>query len=120
MPSLTNLNQYSQAANHSSQRLSQPLDTLEEGRELERRPSKSSESTLTQTPPGRLHKVKSAIQTRVPFWSSLSNKEKGKSPEPSGPSAQGHIDDGMDYTSDMVDVMDTLGRTAQMALVDVS
>jgi hypothetical protein len=120
MPSLTNLNQYSQTANLSSQRLSQPLDTLEEGQELERRPSKSSESTLTQIPPGRLHKVKSAIQTRVPFWNSSSSKEKEKSPEPFAPSAQGHTDDGMDYTSDMVDVMDTLGRTARVALVDVS
>ena len=112
MPSSTNLNQNSQTANRSSQRLSQTLDTLEEGRELERRPSKSSASTLTQTPPGGLQKVKSAIQMRVPFWNSPSREEKEKSPQPFGPSAQGHPNDGMDYTSDMVDVMDTLGRTA--------
>jgi hypothetical protein len=120
MPSLTNLNQYSQTANLSSHRLSQPLDTLQEDRELERRPSKSSESTLTQTPPGRLHKVKSAIQTRVPFWNIPSSKDKEKPQELVGPSAQNPVDEGMDYTSDMVDVMDTLGRTAWTALVNVS
>ena len=49
---------------------------------------------------------------RVPFWNSPSSEEKEKSPQPFGPSAQGHPNDGMDYTSDMVDVMDTLGRTA--------
>ena len=111
MPSSVSLNQYAQATNPSSQRLSQPLDTLEEGRELGRTPSKASESTLTQPEPSRLRKVKSAIQTRVSFWNSPSAKEKEKSPEPFNPSAQGHVDEGMNYTSDMVDVLDTLGKT---------
>jgi hypothetical protein len=111
MPSSVSLNQYAQATNPSSQRLSQPLDTLEEGRELGRTPSKDSESTLTQPEPSRLRKVKSAIQTRVPFWNSPSTKEKENSPEPLNTSAQGPVDEGMNYTSDMVDVLDTLGRT---------
>lgn len=110
MPSSVSLNQYAQATNPSSQRLSQPLDTLEEGRELGRTPSKASESTLTQPEPSRLRKVKSAIQTRVPFWNSPSAKEQEKSPQPFNPPAQGPLDEGMNYTSDMVDVLDTLGR----------
>ena len=110
MPSPVSLNQYAQATNPSSQRLSQPLDTLEEGRELGRTPSKASESTLTQPEPSRLRKVKSAIQTRVPFWNSPSVKDKEKSLEASNPPAQGPADEGMNYTSDMVDVLDTLGR----------
>ncbi|KAJ4340982.1 hypothetical protein N0V87_002020 [Didymella glomerata] len=108
MPSSVSLNQYAQATNPSSQRLSQPLDTLEEGRELGRTPSKASESTLTQPEPSRLRKVKSAIQTRVPFWNSPSVKDKEKSLEASNPPAQGPADEGMNYTSDMVDVLDTL------------
>ncbi|KAF3047511.1 hypothetical protein E8E12_009625 [Didymella heteroderae] len=108
MPSSVSLNQYAQATNPSSQRLSQPLDTLEEGRELGRTSSKSSESTLTQPEPSKLRKVKSAIQTRVPFWNSPNTKEKEKSFEPFNPSAQGPVDEGMNYTSDMVDVLDTL------------
>lgn len=111
MPSSVSLNQYAQATNPSSQRLSQHLDTLEEGRELGRPESNSSESTLTEPEPSRLRKVKSAIQTRVPFWNSPSAKEKEKSPEPFDPSAQAPTDEGMNYTSDMVDVLDTLGRT---------
>lgn len=110
MPSSVSLNQYAQGTNPSAQRLSQPLDTLEEGRELGRTPSKASESTLTQPEPSRLRKVKSAIQTKVPFWNSPSTKEKEKSPEPFNPPAQGPVDEGMNYTSDMVDVLDTLGR----------
>ncbi|KAH6637590.1 hypothetical protein C7974DRAFT_307785 [Boeremia exigua] len=108
MPSSIALNQYAQAPNLSSQRLSQPLDTLEEGQELGRTASKSTDSTLTQPEPSRLRKVKSAIQTKVPFWSSPSSKEKEKSPVPFDPSAHGPADVGMDYTSDMVDVLDTL------------
>lgn len=105
------LNQYAQATNPSSQRLSQPLDTLEEGHELGRTPSKASELSLTRPEPSRLRKVKSAIQTRVPFWHSSSTKEKEKSSEPCNPLAQDPVDEGMNYTSDMVDVLDTLGRT---------
>lgn len=111
MPSSVALNQYAQATNPSSQRLSQPLDTLEEGRELGRSLSKSTDSTLTQTEPSRLKKVKSAIQTRVPFWNSSNRNENERSPEPSNPSNQGPAGDGMDYTSDMVDVLDTIGKT---------
>ncbi|UPX19344.1 uncharacterized protein EKO05_0009611 [Ascochyta rabiei] len=108
MPSSVTLNQYAQATNPSSQRLSQPLDTLEEGRELGRTPSKSTDSTPTHPEPSRLRKVRSAIQTRVPFWNSPSSKEKGKSPEPFDLSGHGPADAGMDYTSDMVDVLDTI------------
>ncbi|KAF9701234.1 hypothetical protein EKO04_000697 [Ascochyta lentis] len=108
MPSSVSLNQYAQATNPSSQRLSQPLDTLEEGRELGRTPSKSTDSTLTQPEPSRLRKVRSAIQTKVSFWNSPSSKEKGKSPEPFDLSGHGPEDAGMDYTSGMVDVLDTV------------
>ena len=120
MPSSITLNQYAQATNPSLQRLSQPLDTLEEGRELERTPSKSTDSTLTQPEPSRLRKVKSAIQTRVPFWNSPSSKEKEKSPEPFDPSAHGLAYTSMDYTSDMVDVLDTIGKTAFTAFTGMS
>lgn len=116
MPSSLTLNQYAQATNVSSQRLSQPLDTLQEGQELGTTPSHSSESTLTQPEPSRLRKVKSAIQTKVPFWNSPSSKEKEKSPEPFNLHGQGSADVGMDYTSDMVDVLDTLGKGADAAL----
>ncbi|KAJ4324921.1 hypothetical protein N0V94_000975 [Neodidymelliopsis sp. IMI 364377] len=108
MPSSVSLNQYAQAANPSSQRLSQPLDTLEEGRELGRTPSKSTDSTLTQPEPSRLRKVKSAIQTKVPFWGSPSRRENEKSPEPYSSSDAPQTDAPMDYTSDMVDVLDTI------------
>jgi hypothetical protein len=83
---------------------------LEEGRELRRTPSGSTESTLSQPEPSRLRKVKSAIQTKVPFWGSPGSKEKEKSPEPFDPAAQGPADGGMDYTSGMVDVLDTIGK----------
>ena len=112
MPSSVALNQYAQATNPSSQRLSQHLDTLEEGQVLGRTPSKSTDSTLSQPEPSRLRRVRSAIQTKVPFWNSPSSREKEKSPEPFDPSAQGPADVGMDYTSEMVDVLDTLGKTA--------
>lgn len=69
-------------------------------------PSHSSESTLTEPEPqSRLRKVKSAVQTRIPFWG---KKEPEKSVETNGTSA--HPDNvSMDYTSDMVDVLDTIG-----------
>lgn len=60
-----------------------------------------------------MRKVKSAIQTKVPFWGSPSSKEKEKekSPEPFDPAAQSPADGGVDYTSGMVDVLDTIGKT---------
>lgn len=119
MPSSISLNQYAQATNPSSQRLSQPLDTLEEGQELGRAASKSTDSTLTQPEPSRLRKVRSAIQTRVPFWNSPS-KENEKSPAPLDPSNHGPADVGMDYTSDMVDVLDTIGEIIATISVTIS
>jgi hypothetical protein len=120
MPSSVALNTYAQATNASSQRLNQPLDTLEEGRELGRTPSKSTDSTLSQAEPSRLRKVKSAIQTRMPFWNSPSNKENEMSPEPDSPSAPVPADASMDYTSGMVDVLDTIGRVTSVVLIVAS
>lgn len=110
MPSSHTLRQVAQQPNPSAQRLNAPLPALDENCELGQVHSKSTDSTVSQPEPeaGRLRKVKSAIQTRLPFWGS---KEKDKG-NPTTQEAQLFQDDAsMNYTSDMVDVLDTLGKS---------
>jgi hypothetical protein len=98
-----------QQPNTSKQRLNAPLPALDEDCALGQVSSNSSESTLTEPEPdhSRLRKVKSAVQTRLPFWSNK-EKEKQKTPATNASAVQpGNLS--MDYTSDMVDVLDTIG-----------
>ena len=54
---------------------------------------------------------------KVPFWNSSNRNENEKSPKPLNPSNQGPADIGMDYTSGMVDVLDTIGMMVHSSLV---
>jgi hypothetical protein len=65
---------------------------------------RSSDLTALRGSPSRLTKVKSAVQTRVPFWG---NKKQQQLPDSHVPPVKPGYS--MDYTSDMVDVLDTLG-----------
>lgn len=108
MPSSNALRQGAQQPNASTIRSSTPLPALDEEQELGRfSSSNGSQSTLTNPEPdrSRLRKVKSAIQTRIPFWS---NKEEDKSPTTSAHAAAVQDDVSSNYTSGMVDVLDTI------------
>jgi hypothetical protein len=114
MPSSVALNQPAATPNASTLRLSQPLQALEEGAETNFVPSNSSESTLGQPEqPSRLRKAKSAIQNRIPFWGSPAPKPSEKALEPQGTAVQ-QPDQHMDYSSNMVDVLDTIGKKAKL------
>jgi hypothetical protein len=104
MPSSNSLGQAAHQPNPSTQRLSTPLPALDENHALERVPSHSSDLTALRGSPSRLTKVKSAVQTRVPFWG---NKKQQQLPDSHVPPVKPGYS--MDYTSDMVDVLDTLG-----------
>ncbi|KAF1946558.1 hypothetical protein EJ02DRAFT_430504 [Clathrospora elynae] len=106
MPSSTTLRQVAQQPNPASQRLSAHLPAVDEEHELGRTPSNASDSTLNNQPPGpsRLRKAKSAVQTRIPFWG---HKEQEKAPATNAP-ATTQDDMSANYTSGMVDVLDTL------------
>jgi hypothetical protein len=107
MPSSNALRQVAQQPNPSEQRLNTPLPALDEEHALGQIPSNSSKPSSTKEAPlSRLRKVKSAVQTRIPFWG---NKDAPPTPDANGTPGQQHGDDSMDYTSDMVDVLDTLG-----------
>ncbi|RMZ70623.1 integral membrane [Pyrenophora seminiperda CCB06] len=106
MPTSPALRQVAQQANASTQGLN-TLPVLDENHEMGPvNSSNGSTSTLTNTPDqSRLRKVKSAMQVRNPFWGSKKDQEKssptGSAPAPAdGPSAN--------YSSGMVDVLDTL------------
>ncbi|KAH7393848.1 hypothetical protein DE146DRAFT_660168 [Phaeosphaeria sp. MPI-PUGE-AT-0046c] len=103
MPSSNALRQVAQQPNPSSQRLSAPMPALDEDCVLGQIPSNSSKPVSTQEPPSRLRKVKSAVQTRIPFWG---NKESQATDADATTPQRG--EESMDYTSDMVDVLDTL------------
>lgn len=105
MPSSNALRQVAQQPNPSSQRLSTPLPALDEDCALGEVPSNSSKPVSAQEPPSRLRKVKSAIQTRIPFW----GDKESQTPDANATGAQQNGEESMDYTSDMVDVLDTLG-----------
>jgi hypothetical protein len=108
MPSSNVLRQVAQQPNPSAQRLNTPLPALDEEHALGQVSSNSSKHPSITEQPSRLRKVKSAVQTRIPFWG---NKEAPPAPGASGTPGQQqqHGDESMDYTSDMVDVLDTLG-----------
>ncbi|KAL1799958.1 hypothetical protein ACET3X_000300 [Alternaria dauci] len=109
MPSSNALRQAAQQPNAASTiRSSTPLPALDEERELGQFSSTNgSQSTLTNPEPekSRLRKVKSAIQTRIPFWGS---KDDDKSPTASAHAAAAADDMSSNYTSGMVDVLDTI------------
>jgi len=105
MPSSNALRQVAQGPNPSAQRLS-TLPALDEEHALGEVSSNSSKPESTKVEPTRLRKVKSAIQTRIPFWGS---PEKQEIPDASGHATPQH-EEPADYTSDMVDVLDTIGR----------
>lgn len=90
----------------STQRPSTPLPALDEEQELAPSPSKTSQSTLTNSASdqGRLRRIRSAVPLRLPFWGS---KEKEKSPTSSA-NATTQEDASTNYSSGMVDVLDTL------------
>ncbi|KAH7094987.1 hypothetical protein FB567DRAFT_17206 [Paraphoma chrysanthemicola] len=104
MPSSNALRQVAQQANPSAQRLNAPMPVLEEGCALGQVNSRSTQSTAPKEEPSRLTKVKSAMQLRVPFWG---NKEKDTLPRTNDAPLQPN-DASADYTSDMVDVLDTI------------
>lgn len=108
MPSSNALRQSAQQPQGSIIRASTPLPALDEEQELGQFSSANgSQSTLNNPEPdrSRLRKVKSAIQTRIPFWST---KEEEKSPTTSAHAAVAEDDMSSNYTSGMVDVLDTI------------
>ncbi|KAJ5031286.1 hypothetical protein J3E72DRAFT_23447 [Bipolaris maydis] len=109
MPSSSPLRQTVQPPASSTPRAGTPLPALDEEQELGQLPSNSSQSTLTHTNSApeqtRLRRIKSAVQLRIPFWG---KKDEEKAPA-AGPSATTAQDDGAtNYSSGMVDVLDTL------------
>jgi hypothetical protein len=107
MPSSNSLRQVAQQPNPSSQRLSAPLPALDEDHALGQVSSNTSKADPPIVEPSRLRKVKSAVLTSIPFWG---NKETHTQTQPAaGIAGQQDGADSMDYTSDMVDVLDTLG-----------
>jgi hypothetical protein len=111
MPSSVALNHNVNTPNASTQRLSHPLQALDEGAETNFAAPNSSESTLGQPEqPSRLRKAKSAVQNRIPFWGSPAPKPSEKTLEPRG-TAVPQPDQHMDYSSNMVDVLDTIGKS---------
>jgi hypothetical protein len=106
MPSTNALRQVAQQPNLSAQRLNTPLPALDEDCALGQVPSNSNPPTTPKDEPGRLTKVRSAVQSKIPFWG---NKEKQDTPNTNAAGAQQSNDASMDYTSGMVDVLDTVG-----------
>jgi hypothetical protein len=101
MPSSNALNQIAQQPNPSIQGLNAPLPALDEDCALD-----TSKPETPKVEPSRLRKVKSAVQTRIPFWG---NKDTQTTPDAGVAAGQQNGEQSMDYTSDMVDVLDTLG-----------
>ncbi|KAF2851180.1 hypothetical protein T440DRAFT_449106 [Plenodomus tracheiphilus IPT5] len=107
-PASNTSRQIGQQPNPSTTQLSAHLPALDEDHALgEVQSTNGSESTLTEPGPerSRLRKVKSAVQTRIPFWG---NKDQGKSSGTDATTAQQDDNMSMNYTSDMVDVLDTI------------
>ncbi|EOA89746.1 uncharacterized protein SETTUDRAFT_175712 [Exserohilum turcica Et28A] len=107
MPSSNALRPTGQQSNASANRLSMPLPALNEEQELGHISSDGSKSTLTDPEPtqSRLRKVKSAVQLRIPFWG---KKEDEKQKRASAHAAATEEDTSTNYSSGMVDVLDTL------------
>jgi hypothetical protein len=107
MPSSNALRQVAQQPNPSSQRLSAPLPALDEDHALGQVSSNTSKSDPPTVEPSRLRKVKSAVLTSIPFWGHKETPT--QTPTHAGVAGQQDGTESMDYTSDMVDVLDTLG-----------
>jgi hypothetical protein len=105
MPSSNTLRQVAQGPNPSAQRLSTPLPALDEEHALGQIPSNSSKPDSNKVEPSRLRKVKSALHTRIPFWGT---PEKHATSDANGTTPP-QYDESADYTSDMVNVLDTIG-----------
>lgn len=69
-------------------------------------PTKSDASSENKLETGRFAKVKSAVQSKLPF---LGGKQKDKSQQLDGGADAQPNNEQMNYTSDMVDVLDTIG-----------
>jgi hypothetical protein len=103
------------ASTNALQQTSSRLPALEEEVQLEPVATKASSSTASSTPrtePSRLKKVSSAVQARLGF-----GKDKNKAKEQdveAGVDAlpPGAPDQGWQYSSNMVDVLDTVGMYA--------
>lgn len=107
MPASPALRQVAQQPNPSSQRLNAPLPALDEDCELGQIPSKTNtDNSDPKVETSRLRKVKSAVQTRIPFWGKK-DIDQNQHQEPVD-GAMHYDDRSMDYTSDMVDVLDTI------------
>jgi hypothetical protein len=107
MPSSTSLRQVAQQPNPSSQRLSAPLPALDEDHALGQVSTNTSKSDPPRVEPSRLRKVKSAVLTSIPFWGHKETQTQAQ--VNAGVAGQQNGNESMDYTSDMVDVLDTLG-----------
>lgn len=87
-------------------------------------PSKSTDSTVTAQGPeqSRLRKVKSAMQLRLPFWNNKGKdtaKEKKHELEATYTQSSAAPNMGYpyaDYSSDMVDVLDTIGMYCRLTV----
>lgn len=106
MPSTNALRQVAQHNNASTNRLSTPLPALDENHVLEPVQPQSTQAAAPQGEPSRLTKFKSAVQTRVPFWGGKKQEQLSDDHVPPALQADNYS---VDYTSDMVDVLDTIG-----------
>ena len=106
MPASPALRQVAQQPNASTQGLN-TLPVLDEDHELGQIDSSNgSDPTLTNPDQSRLRKVKSAMQVRIPFWGGKKDNEKTS---PTAANAPAPADDpSANYSSGMVDVLDTL------------
>ncbi|KAF2129810.1 hypothetical protein P153DRAFT_366322 [Dothidotthia symphoricarpi CBS 119687] len=111
-PSPMALQQMAQYQNASTNRTSAPLPAVQEDSPLEQVPSRSADSAVTVQEPqsSRLRKTK----MRLPFWSKKNNDtddEESLSPKPTPAKSSAVPYPGYsyaDYSSGMVDVLDTI------------
>jgi hypothetical protein len=103
MPSSNSLRQPSHHPNASTNRLSTPLPALDEDHELGQLPSNNgSESTLTNPEQSQ---AKSTWKSKIPFWK---KKEQEKKPATDANADPYRDDVSANYSSGMVDVLDTI------------
>lgn len=121
------LQQLAMTPNASTNALSQStarLPALDEECQLETVPTSASNHSepLPQKPtsPGRLRKVSSTLQNKLSFWKDKDpdtdvNLQKPPPPPPPQQPPAAPYDPGLNYTSNMVDVLDTLGTPFEIA-----
>ncbi|CAE7175847.1 hypothetical protein CFE70_005402 [Pyrenophora teres f. teres 0-1] len=106
MPASPALRQVSQQPNPSTQGLN-TLPVLDENHQLGSVDSSNgSDPTLTNPDQSRLRKARSAMQVRMPFWGTKRDQEKTLPTTANAPAPPD--DPSANYTSGMVDVLDTL------------